>query len=367
MIDLLERLHIFLGGIPLRWLFLLLFSFFLSFSLTPLMKHIARWLKVLDYPDSRKIHARPIPLLGGMAIFLSYVGTVFLNFSFSLSLKGIVIGGTIILLIGLVDDVRGLSAAWKLVGQTAAAATLIGFGVRLSFLPNTWWGDGGEVVLTIIWVVGITNAVNFFDGMDGLAAGTTAICSLAFFIVAQITGQPYLGFLTIAMAGSCLGFLIFNFKPASVFLGDAGSTFLGFTMAGIAVMGGWAEGNPKVALSLPILILSVFIFDVVYITVSRIYRGRVRNFKEWIEYTGKDHLHHRLKGLGLSEVQAVLFIYLIAACLGISAINLKADADLRIFFELIQGVFVLAIIVILMRAGRRSALNSRKKETHKER
>lgn len=359
MLNILERLNTFLASGQLRWLYLFGFSFLLSLFFTLVMRRIASRAKIFDFPNERKIHKEPIPLLGGVAIFIAYVGTVFLNFSFSLELKGIVIGGTIIFIIGLVDDIKSVPAFWKLAGQIAAVAVLIAFGVKLSFLPSHWLGVGGEVLLTVIWVIGITNAVNFFDGMDGLAAGTSAICALAFFGVAQITIQPYLAYLTIALAGSCLGFLIFNFKPASIFLGDAGSTFIGFTLAGIAVMGGWAEGNPKVALSLPILILGVFIFDMVYITISRIYRGRVRNFKEWIEYTGKDHLHHRLVGLGLNEPQAVLFIYLITACLGIVGINLKTSADLRVFLELIQAFFVLIIIVILMRAGRRLALNNR--------
>jgi UDP-GlcNAc:undecaprenyl-phosphate GlcNAc-1-phosphate transferase len=231
--------------------------------------------------------------------------------------------------------------------------------VKLSFLPDTWWGDAGEVLLTIIWIVGITNAVNFFDGMDGLATGLAVIGSLSFFIVAEITGQSYLGFLTIALAGSCLGFLKFNFKPASIFLGDAGSTFLGFTLAGIAIMGGWAEKNPKVALSLPILVLSVFIFDMIYITIARVFKGVVRSFKEWIEYTGKDHLHHRLVTLGFNETQTALLIYLIAACLGISGINLRASEDLRVYLEFIQAFFIFIIIVILMIAGRKALKNTK--------
>jgi len=355
MRNILEIIHSFLSGVPYRWLFLLLFSFLLAFLLTLVIRRVARKLKILDIPNERKIHKQPIPLLGGLAIFISYVITIFLNFSFSIELKGIIIGGTIILLIGLIDDIKHLPAKWKLAGQVVASSTLILFGVKLSFLPNVWWGYGGEVLLTIIWIVGITNAVNFFDGMDGLAAGLIAIGSLSFFIVAQITGQPYLAYLTIALAGSCLGFLKFNFKPASIFLGDTGSTFLGFTLAGIAIMGGWAERNPKVALSLPLLVLSIFIFDMVYITIARIFKGVVRSFKEWIEYTGKDHLHHRLLTLGFNELQTVLLIYLIAACLGISGINLRASEDLRIYLEFIQAFFIFIIIVILMLAGRKLA------------
>jgi UDP-GlcNAc:undecaprenyl-phosphate GlcNAc-1-phosphate transferase len=355
MRDILLNLHLFLSGVPYRELFLLVFSFLLAFLLTLVIRPVATKLKILDLPDERKIHKQPIPLLGGLAIYISYVITIFFNFSFSIELKGIIIGGTIILIIGLIDDIIHLPARWKLVGQLVASSTLILFGVKLSFLPNNWWGNGGEVILTIIWVVGITNAANFFDGMDGLATGLIVIGSLSFFVVAQITEQPYLGYLTIALAGSCLAFLIFNFKPASIFLGDTGSTFLGFTLAGIAIMGGWAEKDPKVALSLPVLVLSVFIFDMVYITIARISQGVVKTIKEWIEYTGKDHLHHRLLTLGFTETQTVLLIYLIAACLGISGINLRAPEDLRIYFGFLQAFFIFVIIVILMLAGRKLA------------
>ncbi|TET64329.1 MAG: undecaprenyl/decaprenyl-phosphate alpha-N-acetylglucosaminyl 1-phosphate transferase [Candidatus Stahlbacteria bacterium] len=355
MRDILQSIHLFLSSVPFRWLFLLVFSFLLAFLSTKVIGRIAAKLKILDHPNERKIHKKPIPLLGGLAIFGSYVATIIFNFNFSIELKGVVIGGTIILIIGLIDDIKHIPATWKLISQVLASSILILYGVKLSFLPSTWWGNAGEVLLTVIWVVGITNAVNFFDGMDGLATGLTAICSLSFFIVAEITGQSYLGFLTIALAGSCLGFLKFNFRPASIFLGDAGSTFLGFTLAGIAVMGGWAEKNPKVALSLPIIILSVLIFDMIYITIARVWDGRVRNFKEWIEYTGKDHLHHRLVTLGFNETQTVLLIYLIAACLGLGGINLLATEDLKIYFEFIQAFFIFIIVVILMITGKKLA------------
>jgi len=355
MRNILEAIHLFLSGVPFRWLFLLVFSFLLTFLSTKVIGRVANKLKILDHPNERKIHKKPIPLLGGLAIFGSYVATIIFNFNFSIELKGVIIGGTIILIIGLIDDIKHIPATWKLISQVLASSILILHGVKLSFLPSTWWGNAGEVLLTVIWVVGITNAVNFFDGMDGLATGLTAIGSLSFFIVAEITGQSYLGFLTIALAGSCLGFLKFNFRPASIFLGDAGSTFLGFTLAGIAVMGGWAEKNPKVALSLPILILSVFIFDMIYITIARVWDGRVRNFREWIEYTGKDHLHHRLVALGFNETQTVLLIYLIAACLGLGGINLLATEDLKIYFEFIQAFFIFIIVVILMITGKKLA------------
>lgn len=367
MRNVIEIIHTFLSGVQLRWLFLFAFSFLLSFLLTPTVRIIASKLNILDIPDERKIHDKSMPLLGGLAVYLAFVLTIFLNFSFSLELKGVILGGTIVLIIGLADDIKKMSASFKLLSHILATIVLIAYGVKLSFLPNTWWGHIGEIILTIIWVVGITNTVNFFDGMDGLATGLAAICSLSFFAVAYMSGQSYLGFLTIALAGSCLGFLRYNFKPASVFLGDAGSTFLGFTLAGLAVMGGWADKNPKVSLSLPILILSVFIFDMLYISVARVSNGSVRTFKEWIEYTGKDHLHHRLVNIGFTETQSVLLIYLIAACLGIAGINLRAPEEMRIYFGFAQALFIFILIVLLMLVGRIRQRNHKKKALHPER
>lgn len=352
MKHILDGVQMFLSGMALRELFLFACAFFLTYLLTPAMRLAAARLNIMDLPDERKIHKKPTPKLGGLAIYMAYVLVIFFNFDFSIELKGVIIGGTIILLVGLMDDIRSLRASWKLAGQIFASSALVLSGVKFNFLPEVWWGHAGEIVLTFIWVVGITNAVNFFDGMDGLAAGLTAICSLSFFIVAEVTGQSYLGYITVVLAGSCLGFLRFNFKPASIFLGDAGSTFLGFTLAGVAIMGGWAENNPKVALTLPILILSIFIFDMTYITITRILRKRVTSFREWIEYTGKDHLHHRLVLLGFTEIQTVLLVYLMALCLGLGGINLRVTNDLKIYVELLQGFCVLMIIVILMLAGR---------------
>lgn len=354
----LDNIYFFLSEEPLRWLYILLFSFLIAFILTPFIRYISVKLKIFDVPEKRKIHNKPVPLLGGLAIYISFVTVIFLNFSFSIELKGVVMGGTIILLVGLVDDIKKIPAVWKLLAQFAASSTLIICGVRLSFLPNTWLGNHGEIFLTIFWVIGITNAVNFFDGMDGLATGLTIICSISFFVVAFITNQSYLSYLTIALAGSSLGFIKYNLKPATIFLGDAGSTFLGFTLAGIAVMGGWAEKNPKVALSLPILILSVFIFDMIYITIFRIKENKIKNFREWLDYTGKDHLHHRLVKLGFSETQTVLLIYLVTACICISGIILKAGTDLRIYLSLFQGLIIFIIIAILMIAGRKLEDNS---------
>ena len=185
-------------------------------------------------------------------------------------------------------------------------------GIILDLFPNdTVWGFGLDAFLTVMWIVGITNSMNFIDGMDGLAAGVAAIISCFLGIVAYQTGQPTMGWVAIAMLGSCLGFMPYNFgmkREAGIFLGDTGSTFIGFVLAAIAVKGEWAVTNNEiVSFSAPVLIFWILIFDMTYITVERIMTGKVRTFREWIDYVGKDHLHHRLYELLRDKRKGRLF------------------------------------------------------------
>ncbi len=309
--------------------------------------------RVLDYPDGRKLHTEPVPLLGGIAIFAAFAGALLINFHFSRGLKGIVIASFFIMAAGLQDDVKGLSALARLLIQILCSLLVVSFGVRLDIIPDVFpFARSLETVLTVLWIVGITNALNFLDGIDGLAAGFTVIAAGAFFVIAYQTGQMYFAYLNITLAGACLGFLTFNFYPARIFLGDAGSGFLGFCLASLAVMGEWARNRPVVALGIPLLILAVLVFDMVYITVSRIARKKVRTFKEWIEYVDKDHLHHRLLGMGFTRVQTVLFIYMIQAVFALGALVLKKATTFQAVLLLCQGLLVLIIIAVLMIAGR---------------
>lgn len=340
----------------LRWLLIFLLSFFLSLLLTPAARWLARRIGVLDVPAARKVHPESTPLMGGVAIYLAFAFAVIYNLFFSFQLKGVAIGATLVMVYGLADDIWDLPALLKLMIQLTAVGVMVVYGVSANFLPPTWWGDGVEVLLTLIWMIGVTNAVNFLDGMDGLAAGLGVIASAFMGLVALQTDQQFLLFLATALAGSCLGFLPYNLRmgrPASVFLGDAGSQFIGFTLAGMAIMGNWAVGDPVKAYSMPVLILAIPIFDMTYITVARIYWGQIRSFREWIEYTGKDHLHHRLENLGLSKKQTVLFIYLLACALGFSAIVLKQGRTLDAAVLLFQAAMLLLITTLLMIRGAR--------------
>jgi UDP-GlcNAc:undecaprenyl-phosphate GlcNAc-1-phosphate transferase len=236
-------------------------------------------------------------------------------------------------------------------------------GVVLRVLPEAWgaWGGLGNLLLTVVWIIGITNAMNFFDGMDGLAAGLGAIIAFLLAVVAFQTEQPFLGWMALAIMGSCCGFLPYNFKlkgPAFVFLGDAGSTVVGFVLACIAVYGDWAEGRPLVALVSPVLIFWILIFDMAHITIDRIATGKVRNLREWIEFVGRDHLHHRLASALGCRRKSVLFIYLMALGLGISALILRDAGAAEAALLILQASIMVGLISILEHRGRKVAAGS---------
>lgn len=279
---------------------------------------IAHKTRALDWPNGRKLHGKPTPILGGAAIYIAFVIAVLTRWDYSAPLKGVLIGSSIVFTLGLIDDLSEVPAIARLFGQVVAAGILVDYGISIKAIPNYYL----SAFVTILGVVALTNALNFLDNMDGLAAGIAAIACFSFFIIAYQTGQRWLGYLTISLMGSSIAFLIYNFKPAKIFMGDAGSTLLGFAIASFAILGEWSYYAP-VAISIPILILGIPIFDIILITVLRIKDGKVRNPKEWIEYTGTDHFSHRLVGLGLSQRGAVLFIYLCCGCLGAVAILLR--------------------------------------------
>jgi len=339
----------------LRWAYLLALSLGLGYVCTPLVWRLAHRVGALDVPSGRKAHAEPTALLGGVAVYAAFSLCVLRNFTFSLELKGVALAGTLILAMGIVDDLRGLPAPVKLLGQLAATAILIYFGVVISFLPETLWGHLGEWLLTAVWVIGITNAVNFLDGMDGLAAGTSGISALFFSLVALQNQQYYMSFLAVPLVGACMGFLAYNFRsgrPAAIFLGDAGSTFLGFVLASLGVMGDWA-GDYTVRLMVPVLILGVPIFDMTFTTVVRVGTGAVRGVGEWLEYTGRDHIHHRLEDLRVGRAGAVLVVYVLTIWLGFSALVLKNASGIDAILQVAQSALVFILLAFFMLFVRR--------------
>lgn len=335
----------------LSFLYILVFSYIIANAATPLVKAIASYCHVTDKPGGRKIHLNATPLMGGAAVYAAFAVAILYNDVYSLELKGVAIGATIVFIMGLVDDVKSLPAKLKLLVQIGATMVMIQFGVVADFLPNTWWGKLGETVVTLIWIIGITNALNFFDGMDGLAAGLTAVCSLFICILAVQYGQKYVLYLSLALLGSSLGFLPHNLrykKPASIFLGDGGSAFMGYMLASLTIMGGWGANDPVKAYTLPVLVLGILIFDMSYTTVTRFKNRQVAGFTEYLSFTGKDHLHHRLEQLGFTRRQTVFFIYFIAASLGLCSLVLRNGSTLDALLLLLQATLICIAIVILM-------------------
>jgi UDP-GlcNAc:undecaprenyl-phosphate GlcNAc-1-phosphate transferase len=225
----------------------------------------------------------------------------------------------------------------------------------LTLFPQSVVGSVANSALTLVWLLGITNAMNFFDGMDGLATGLSIITAgfLGFF--AALTFQPFMGWLGVAILGSCLGFLPFNLRPkrpAAIFLGDGGSTFLGFVLAALAVKGNWAEDN-IIDIAAPVLIFWIFIFDMTYITVARIATGKVRTFQQWIGYVGKDHLHHRLETLLGSRRRTVFLIFSLSISMGLAAVALRNARTLEAVLLLLQAAIIVVIVSILEHAGNR--------------
>jgi UDP-GlcNAc:undecaprenyl-phosphate GlcNAc-1-phosphate transferase len=338
-----------------RWAYILTVSALLGFGLTPVVMRLAQSWRVLDYPDARKVHAVPTPLMGGLAIYTAFGVSLLANSILDTQLVAIVGGATLLVLVGLLDDFRSLPAVVKLVAQLVAVAVVLNSGITIRLFSWPILGDFANGLLTIVWLLGITNAMNFFDGMDGLATGLGIVTALLLAAVAVQTYQPFLGWVAAAIVGSCAGFLPFNFRlrrPAAIFLGDAGSTFLGFTLAALAVKGDWAD-NSVVDLAAPVLIFWVFIFDMTHITAARILSGRVRSFHDWIAYVGRDHLHHRLAALLGSQRKAVLLIFLLALAVGLTAVALRNARTVDAILLVLQAVIIAVIVSVLEHMGQR--------------
>ncbi len=338
-------------GLFTQGVLLFLASLLLTYALMPLVIQFAKHIDALDYPDARRVHALPTPRIGGLGVIVAVNATLLLNFDYSLAFKGVVISALIVGAISFWDDVKELSASIKLLGQTMAIAVLIYCDVVIHFAPDTWWGHSLEYIVTAFWMVGITNAFNFLDGINGLASALAAATCLMMGLLAWHTGQTYMLFVCLAVAGAAMGFLADNARyqdQARIFLGDVGSTYLGWIMAAVAVMGDWSDDSAIQAYAAPVMIFSVMIFDMIYTTVARIARGDVHNFREWIEYVGKDHLHHRLMDVGCTQAQAVVMILSFTLLMGISALALVKSEILIVWLLLLQAIIFYATLSFFM-------------------
>ncbi len=340
----------------LRWHYVLVFSFFLAYFVTPICRIFAVRLGIVDKPNWRKLHHQPTPLLGGVAVYLSFCASLALNGIFLPGMKPLLMGATLIFIMGLIDDVRPLPAFVKLFFQALISLLVIIWGnLHITFFSLTTLGSLVDVPITVLWLIGLTNAMNFFDGIDGLAASMSIICALFLGIIAFNTNQPALGWFAVALMGACGGFMPHNFrmgKSALLFLGDAGSTFLGFTLAGLAVMGNWSNTSHFVSLAAPVLIFGVLIFDMIYVNLSRMKNGLAKTFFQLLICVNQDHLHHRLLFLGFARKEVVLIIATISVCLGVSALIIMDQKFIQALLGLFQAVLILGLIVTLMLKGR---------------
>ncbi len=321
----------------------------LAVVLTPAAGRLALRLGCVDKPGGRKIHARNVPYFGGLAIYLSFMAVLMGVWTLVPDYRSVVdtviptflLGSTLVLVVGLIDDFRSTPPLFKFAGQILAGAVPALLGLRIEFVTNPLGGDIylGPVlgsVLTIVWVVSMINAINLIDGLDGLASGVTLISAVALFAVAGRRGDTLGMIATAILAGSCLGFLRYNFSPAQIFLGDGGSMFLGFTLAVIGIQG-LQKGATVIALMIPLAALGVPVLDTVMAVIRR------SKVKRNIFAADGEHLHHRLVRLGIREKNVVLLIYFVSVHLGITAFVLTlipSQSSVMILVLIAMGIMM---------------------------
>ncbi len=275
---------------------------------TPVVRRVAWRYGFVDQPSLRKVHAAPMPRLGGVAIYLGFIlALLLLGTRFRINeLVGIMVGATLVSLIGGIDDRRPVNPLPKLAVQALAAGILVFSGVQVQMFHAQWL----NVLVTVIWVVGITNALNFLDNMDGLSAGVATVAAAFFLLLAALNGA-----LAAALLGACIGFLFYNFNPASIFMGDSGSLFIGFVLAAIGIKLRFPDNVNIVTWMVPVLALGLPILDTTLVVISRLRRG-----KNPLTTPGKDHISHRLARVTGSRREAVLLCYLIGGIFGMISI-----------------------------------------------
>jgi UDP-GlcNAc:undecaprenyl-phosphate GlcNAc-1-phosphate transferase len=310
---------------------------------TPVVRRLALRLGIIDQPAARKVHQSPIPLLGGVAIYGAFIiALLLLGRRFRVNeVVSILVGASLVSFLGVWDDQRGLSPLLKLLGQFLAASILVLAGVRVGTFP---W-QALNIAATLVWIVAITNAMNLLDNMDGLSGGVGVVAAAFFLLLAAMNGQYLVGALSAALVGACLGFLIYNFNPASIFMGDAGALFLGFVLAVVGIKLRFPEGVEIVTWMVPVLVLGLPLFDTALVVVSRLRRGL-----NPLTTPGKDHLSHRLVAVGYTSREAVLICYLVCAGLGVLAIYVTQATILEGY--ILGGVVALSALYALWRMER---------------
>lgn len=343
----------------------------ITYFLTPLVRKICHQLGAVDEPSRRRINLQEVPNLGGMAIFGGFAGSVLLLMNLTAESLGIISGAAFILILGLVDDIYELSPRLKLLGQILAAIILILSGVSIQFISNPlaegmiqlgFW----HIPVTILWVVGIINTLNLIDGLDGLAAGITTIAAITLFFVSLQQGQAISAFMTLALAGSSLAFLKFNFYPADIFLGDGGAMLIGYLLAAISIIGA-LKSAAAVTVFVPLLVLGIPIFDTAFAIFRRFYNSKP------LAKADHGHLHHRLMALGWSQKKVALIVYIISSGLGglaifINSLNFQNGLIIMLLVAslLIYGFWRLGVFTVeLPQEGSRLSREKSQQELNK--
>ena len=310
-------------------LLMFLAAFAVSVVCTPLAIKLAPKIGAVDVPkDARRVHTKPMPRFGGMAIFLGTMSVILVFLEKDSQLWGVVLSATLMYLVGVVDDLKGIRAKVKLFGQIACATILYCFSIRISGMGNPLpWGPEMfrfpvilSFLVTVVWVVGVTNAVNLIDGLDGLAAGVCCIASLSIAYTAHLHDRMTTCSIMSALAGACVGFLMFNFNPAKIFMGDSGSLFLGYMLASVSLLGDTPLKSTTVLATLvPICVLALPLFDTTFAILRRLVTHRP------IMEADRGHLHHRIMAIGWGQRRTVLILYCISGVMGVAAILFSLD------------------------------------------
>ena len=328
----------------------------------PLVRRLAVRMGAIDMPgvagtdSERHLHTTPTPRMGGLAIFLGFYCSMAAFVTINPQQSAMLLGAAVIVLLGMVDDVRGLSAKVKLAVQIVAAVIAVSGGSVINYVSvPTWISESGHlnlgwlsVPVTVVWIVLITNAVNLIDGLDGLAAGVSAISSVCLVVVALGYSDITVAVICGALAGGCIGFLPYNISPARIFMGDTGSTFIGFILA-VASIQGLFKIYAIISFVVPFVMLGLPIFDVCFAVISRVSHG------ENPMKADRKHVHYRLLDMGLSKQQTVAVLYLVSACLGLTAV-LLSTTDCGRLIPLLLAVVVVGAVAYRLYRHRRSLL-----------